>query len=54
MSNRTQRWIPDIERGRVVQWCKLEKRQYQKECWSAAHGRITYRDMCRKCEFYKG
>lgn len=54
MSNRTQRWIPDIERVRVVKWCKLEKRQYQKECWSAAHGRITYRDMCRKCEFYKG
>lgn len=54
MSLRSQRWVPDHERVRVVPWCKLEKRQYQKECWSAAHGRITYRDMCRRCEFYRG
>lgn len=54
MSLRSQRWCPKHEDVRVVPWCKLDKRQYPKECWSAAHGRITYRDMCRKCEFYKG
>ena len=52
MSIRSQRWIPDEQQVRTVPWCRLDRKQYKKECWSAAHGRITYRDMCRKCEFY--